>query len=38
MSKIQAPAWCEHADTNIRGWEDPNTGELFNQEVSHKHK
>ena len=29
MSKIQTPAWCEHAIPTYRGWEDPQTGELF---------
>ena len=29
MSKIQPPAWCEHAIPTYRGWEDPNSGELF---------
>lgn len=29
MSKIQAPAWCEHAVPTANGWEDPDTGELF---------
>ena len=29
MSKIQAPAWCEHAVPTKNGWEDPTTGELF---------
>jgi hypothetical protein len=29
MSKIQAPAWCEHAVPTTNGWEDPTTGELF---------
>ena len=29
MSKIKAPAWCEHAIPTHRGWEDPQTGELF---------
>jgi hypothetical protein len=29
MSKIQAPAWCEHAVPTSSGWEDPDTGELF---------
>jgi hypothetical protein len=29
MSKIQAPAWCEHAVPTTNGWEDPTTGELY---------
>lgn len=29
MSKIQAPAWCEHAIPTSNGWEDPDTGEVF---------
>ena len=29
MSKIQTPPWCEHAIPTYRGWEDPQTGELF---------
>jgi hypothetical protein len=26
---IKAPAWCENAIPTARGWEDPNTGELY---------
>lgn len=26
---IKAPGWCHTAVPTIRGWEDPNTGELF---------
>ena len=26
---IKAPAWCEHAVPTARGWEDPDTGEVF---------
>ena len=29
MSKIQVPSWCENAIPTYRGWEDPQTGELF---------
>ena len=29
MSKIQAPSWCEHAIPTQRGWEDPNSGEVY---------
>ena len=29
MSKIQVPAWCEHAVPTTNGWEDPTTGELY---------
>ena len=27
--KIKAPAWCENAIPTARGWEDPDTGELY---------
>ena len=26
---IKAPGWCKDAVPTLRGWEDPNTGELF---------
>lgn len=26
---IKAPAWCENAIPTARGWEDPDTGELY---------
>ena len=26
---IKAPSWCENAVTTSRGWEDPNTGEVY---------
>jgi hypothetical protein len=26
---IKAPKWCSHAIPTARGWEDPNTGEVF---------
>lgn len=26
---IKAPAWCAHAVPTSKGWEDPDTGELF---------
>lgn len=26
---ISAPKWCSHAVPTRRGWEDPNSGELF---------
>jgi hypothetical protein len=26
---IKAPGWCAHAVPTDKGWEDPNTGELF---------
>ena len=26
---IKAPGWCSHAVPTHRGWEDPQTGELF---------
>ena len=26
---IKAPAWCENAVPTARGWEDPDTGEVF---------
>jgi len=26
---ISPPAWCAHAIPTARGWEDPDTGELF---------
>ena len=29
MSKIQTPPWCENAIPTHRGWEDPETGELY---------
>ena len=29
MSNIKPPTWCEHAIPTYRGWEDPNSGELF---------
>lgn len=29
MAKIQAPKWCKHAIPTGRGWEDPQTGELY---------
>ena len=26
---IKAPGWCKDAVPTLRGWEDPNTGELL---------
>lgn len=26
---IKAPGWCAQAVPTLKGWEDPNTGELF---------
>ena len=28
-NKLVAPPWCSHAIPTYRGWEDPQTGELF---------
>jgi len=28
-NKLEAPGWCSHAIPTYRGWEDPQTGELF---------